>query len=83
MTARFVTTTQAGLYRPGLTIDVIDITGTTAFDPRARDAHTSPAGDGQWYRVKHPNGLMIRMCRTPGELAGLGIDLGTLTEVTP
>lgn len=82
MTPRFITTAPAGLYRPGLIVDVIEITGTTAYDPAARDAHTSPAGDGQWLRVRHPNGILLGMFRGPAALTdALGVDLGSLAEV--
>lgn len=82
MTPRFTTTAPAGLYRPGLIIDVITMTGSAPATDR--DAYLGGGGDGQWFRVRHPNGILIGMRRTPAELTDdLGIDLGSLVEVTP
>jgi hypothetical protein len=81
MTARFVTTAPAGPYGPGLIIDVTEITAAAPVTPR--DGWTGGGGDGQWLRVRHPNGILIRMLRTPAELTSeLSIDLADLQEVT-
>jgi hypothetical protein len=83
MTARFVTTAPAGLYPAGLVVDVITVTATTPWDPHAADAHADPGGDGPRYRVRHPNGVLLRVCRDLDDLARLGITPAILAETSP
>lgn len=69
-TRRWITTEPAGAVPAGAVIDLITITGSGGpTDPSARDFHLDGGGgDGQWLRIRHPNGLLIGMVRADSEV---------------
>jgi hypothetical protein len=81
--SRWITTAPAGPYPAGLVVDAITVTATTPWDSRAADAHTDPGGDGPRYRVRHPNGVLLGVCRDLDGLAQLGITPAILAEASP
>lgn len=69
--SRFVTTRQCGRLPQGMTVDLVHLTGTVREPGRVnRDPHQ---GDGLWWRVKHPNGIVAGHVPAGTELAQLGI----------
>lgn len=71
MSARFTTTCQRGYLPRGSTVELVHLSGTVREPGRAaRDPHQ---GDGLWWRVKFPNGIVARHVRAGTELEQLGI----------
>lgn len=62
MITRWVTTEPAGQWPAGVVIDLIRLTHTGGSnDPRNRDAHVWAGGDGEYLRVRSPNGYLLGM----------------------
>lgn len=74
MTARFTTTCRRGGLPEGSKVELVHLTGTVRTPGRVnRDPHQ---GDGLWWRVKYPSGIVAGHVRAGTELAQLGINAG-------
>jgi hypothetical protein len=73
------TVKPSGRFPAGMTVKVITLSLAGGLGPDNRDGGTG--GDGQWYLVRYPNGILAGQVRTLEELTGMGISPGNLEEI--